>query len=114
MYTKLIGISPTVDVDHAAAVAPGVEQVAAADADGAQRVAHDGSAVRLLQPPILGVLSCGKIAFLQINGTTRFGPNRPAADIEGNGEFDFLVIYEDFWRVTEDFWRIVEEFWRIF
>ena len=45
---------------------------------------------------------------------TRFGPNRPAADMEGNGEFDFLVIYEDFWRVFEDFWRICEEFWRFF
>ena len=27
--------------------------------------------------------------------TTRFGPNRPAADMEGNSEFDFLG---DFWR----------------
>ena len=29
---------------------------------------------------------------------TRFEPNRVAADIRGNGEFDFLVIYEDFCR----------------
>ena len=29
---------------------------------------------------------------------TRFGPNRPAADMEGNGEFDFWVNFEDFWR----------------
>ena len=29
---------------------------------------------------------------------TRFGPNRVAADTEGNGEFDFWVIFEDFWR----------------
>ena len=29
-------------------------------------------------------------AFLIIGATeTRFGPNRPAADMEGNGEFDF-------------------------
>ena len=45
---------------------------------------------------------------------TRFGPNRPAADTEGNGKFDFWVIYKDFWRVFEDFWRIFEDFWRIF
>jgi len=30
---------------------------------------------------------------------TRFRPNRPAADMEANGEFDFWVIYEDFWRI---------------
>ena len=29
---------------------------------------------------------------------TRFGPYRVAADMEGNGEFDFWVIFEDFWR----------------
>ena len=29
---------------------------------------------------------------------TRFGPNRVAADMEENGEFDFWVIYEDFLR----------------
>ena len=52
--------------------------------------------------------------FLAAAVETRFGPNRPAADMEGNVEFDFLVIYEDFWRVVEDFWRIVEEFWIFF
>ena len=45
---------------------------------------------------------------------TRYGPNRPAADTEGNGEFEFWVIFEDFWRVFEDFLRIFEEYWRIF
>ena len=25
-----------------------------------------------------------------------FGPNKVAADMEGNGEFDFWVIFEDF------------------
>ena len=31
---------------------------------------------------------------------TRFGvgPNRVAADMEGNEEFDFKVIFDDFWR----------------
>ena len=29
---------------------------------------------------------------------TRFGPNRVAAEMEGNGEFHFWVIFEDFWR----------------
>ena len=29
---------------------------------------------------------------------TRFGPNRPAADMERNGEIDFWGIFEDFWR----------------
>ena len=29
---------------------------------------------------------------------TRFRPNRPAADMEGNGEFDSWVTFEDFWR----------------
>ena len=28
---------------------------------------------------------------------TRFGPNSVAADMEGNREFDNLMIYEDFW-----------------
>ena len=32
--------------------------------------------------------------------------------MEGNGEFDFWVIYEDFWRIFEDVWRFFEEFWR--
>ena len=36
---------------------------------------------------------------------TRFGPNRPAADMEGNGEFNFCLIYEDFWRI---FWEFLE------
>ena len=44
----------------------------------------------------------------------RFGPHRPAANIEGNGEFDFWVIDEEFLRICEDFWRVLEEFWRIF
>ena len=34
---------------------------------------------------------------------TRFGPNRPAADMKGNGEFDFRVIYEDFCRIVQVF-----------
>ena len=38
---------------------------------------------------------------------TRFGPNRPAADMEGYGEVNFGVIYADF---GEFFWRIFEEF----
>ena len=29
---------------------------------------------------------------------TRFGPNRVAADMEGNEEFDLKVIFDDFWR----------------
>ena len=33
--------------------------------------------------------SSGKILFMR---TTRFGPNRPVADMEGNEEFDFWVI----------------------
>ena len=41
---------------------------------------------------------------------TRFGPNRVAADMEGNGEFDFLEIFEDFWRIS---WRFLEFFWGI-
>ena len=38
---------------------------------------------------------------------TRFGPKRVAADMEGNGEFDFLEIFEDFWRIS---WRFLEIF----
>ena len=34
--------------------------------------------------------------------STRFGPNRPAADMEGNG--DFLEIFEDFWKIS---WRFL-------
>ena len=29
---------------------------------------------------------------------TRFGPNRPAADMEGNREYVFWMIYEEIWR----------------
>ena len=43
--------------------------------------------------------------------TTRFGPNRPAADIEGNGEFDFWVIYEEYLRIFGEFVRIFGELW---
>ena len=39
---------------------------------------------------------------------TRFRPNRPAADTEGNGEFDFWI----FGVILEDFWRFFEEFWK--
>ena len=42
---------------------------------------------------------------------TRFGPNRPAAEMDGNGEFDFWVIYEEFWRIFEKFWTF-GDFWR--
>ena len=48
---------------------------------------------------------------------TMFGPNRPAADMEGIGEFHFCLIYEDFRRIYEDFWIffiIFGEFLRIF
>ena len=43
---------------------------------------------------------------------TRFGPNRPAADMELNGEFDFWMILRIFGDILEDFWRIFEVFWR--
>ena len=33
---------------------------------------------------------------------TRYGPNRPAADMEGNGEFDFRVIFRDICEMFED------------
>ena len=44
---------------------------------------------------LLGIVPC----------LTRFRTNRPAADMEVNGEFDFWVIFEDFWRTFKDFWR---------
>ena len=31
--------------------------------------------------------------------TTRFAPNRVATDMEGNGESEVWVIYEDFWGI---------------
>ena len=34
---------------------------------------------------------------------TRFGPKRVAADMERNGEFDFLEISDEFWRFFEKF-----------
>ena len=40
---------------------------------------------------------------------TMFGPNRPAADMEGNGEFNLGGIFGD---ILENFWRFFEEFWR--
>ena len=39
------------------------------------------------------------------NSSTRFEPNRPAADKEGNGEFDFWVSHEEFWRIVDEFCR---------
>ena len=36
----------------------------------------------------------------------------PAADMEGNGEIDFWVNYEDFWRIFKDVCRFLNEFWR--
>ena len=42
-------------------------------------------------------------------GSDRFGPYRPAADMEGNGEFHFWV---EFLRILETFLKILEEFWR--
>ena len=44
---------------------------------------------------------------------TRYGPNRVAADMVGNGEFEFWVIFlRIFGDILEDFWRIFEEFGR--
>ena len=39
-------------------------------------------------------VSCDK----EVLVVTRFGPNRVAANMEGNGESDFWVIFEVFWR----------------
>ena len=36
---------------------------------------------------------------------TRYGPNRPADDMEGNGEIDFRGLFEIFFRIFEDFSR---------
>ena len=38
-----------------------------------------------------------------MQGKTRPGPNRVAADMGGNRGFDFLemLIYQDFWRIFE-------------
>ena len=45
-------------------------------------------------------------AHLAVFSRTRFGPNRPAADMEGNGEYDFWVIYEEIiGGIIEYFWR---------
>ena len=43
---------------------------------------------------------------------TRFGPYRVAADMEGNGDFDFWSFLRIFGDILEDFWRIFEEFLR--
>ena len=61
---------------------------------------------------ILGIKLTSAAWKLLLQTKTRFGPNRPAADMEGNGEFDFWVIYEYFSRICEDVWRFFEEFWR--
>ena len=37
---------------------------------------------------------------------TMFGPYRVAADMEGNEEFDFWVIYYNFWRNSRGFREI--------
>ena len=40
---------------------------------------------------------------------TRFGPYRVAADMEGNGDFDFWSFLRIFGDIREDFWRIFEK-----
>ena len=35
---------------------------------------------------------------------TRFRPNRIAADMRETESWNYLVIFEDFWRIYEDFW----------
>ena len=50
-----------------------------------------------------------KLPVILLLDLTRFGPNRVAADMEGNGGFDFWVI---FGAILEEFWRFFEEFWR--
>ena len=42
---------------------------------------------------------------------TRSGPNRVAADMGGNGGFDFLVIYQGFRRIFEGFLGLL---WALF
>ena len=42
--------------------------------------------------------------------STSFGPNRPAADMEGNGEFHFCFIYEDFLRIFRKLMKIFGDF----
>ena len=38
---------------------------------------------------------------------TRYGPNRPAADMEN-------LFFDDFWRFFDDFWRFFDDVWRLF
>ena len=45
--------------------------------------------------------------FFGLTAPPWFGPNKPAADMEGNGEFDFMEIFEDSWRIS---WRFLEIF----
>ena len=47
-------------------------------------------------------------------GPTRFGPNRPAADMEGYGEFDFWVIYKEFGEFFGEFLRNFGKYFRNF
>ena len=48
----------------------------------------------------------------RVQGPPWSRPNRVAAEMEGNGEFDFWVIYEDVRIIFEDFWRSFEDVWR--
>ena len=40
---------------------------------------------------------------------TRFSPNRVAADVEGNGDLDFLVIFGDSLRNFGEIGSLLEE-----
>ena len=49
-----------------------------------------------------------------VTSQTRFGPKRVAADMEGNGEFDFWRFLRIFGEFLGDFWKFFEEFFEEF
>ena len=55
--------------------------------------------LQLLHPRSEVILVLSDLIYI----TTRFGPNIPAADMEGNGELDFSGFFEPFLRIFGDF-----------
>ena len=55
------------------------------------------------------LMTTQKVSPAALYNKTRFGPNRPAADMEGNGEFDFWIIFGEFLNIFGEIGSLLEE-----